>query len=146
MCTNTPHTHAQTHHTYTDTDTHTHTLIFSNNEVTSTSWLRPRHKESIVSITMRKNDGPLHMRWIWCPCPFNPTKPRHGLLSPAPCQTCSSRLPHQHRCLLTVSSDLKESETFLMHTDLCLYLLRGGEVVGGLYCLHPRCTFAALCS
>lgn len=60
-----------------------------NNEVTSAAWLQPRHKESIVSITMRKNEGPLLMRRMWCPCHplLQPRNPQQRFPPPAPCHT-----------------------------------------------------------
>lgn len=47
-----------------------------NNEVTSPSWLQPRSKKSIVSITMTKNEDPMLQRWMWCPCPANSPNPK----------------------------------------------------------------------
>lgn len=78
-----------------------------NNEVTSPSWLQPRRKKSIVSITMRKNEGPLLMRRMWCPCPSNPWQ---HFPPPAPCHThLTPTLPASTGPSLTVtlSSNLR---------------------------------------
>lgn len=83
-----------------------------NNEVTSPSWLQSRSKKSIVSITMRKNEGPLLMRRMWCPCP---SSPQHHFPPPAPCHThLTPTLPPSTSPSLTVtlSSNLWEKETF----------------------------------
>lgn len=61
-----------------------------NNEVTSPSWLQPRRNRSIVSITTRKNEGPLLTRRMWCPCPSNPHHMQHHFPPPAPCHTHTS--------------------------------------------------------
>lgn len=90
-----------------------------NNEVTSAAWLQPRHKESIVSITMRKNEGPLLMRRMWCPChpllqPRNPQPPT-ALPASGPLSHTSHHHPptlHGPSLTVTLSSNLRENETF----------------------------------
>lgn len=118
--------------------THTHSLIFSNNEVTSTSWLWPKHKKSIVSITMRKNDGPLHMRWIWCPCPFNPTEPSPRFI--VSCSLSNVQFPPPSPASsLTDSVIWSEGKwNLLMQTDLCLYRLSCGGLLSASH-MHICC-------
>ena len=97
-----------------------------NNEVTSPSWPRPRRKNSIVSITMRKKEGSLVGRQMRCPCPSNTSNLQSCLPPPpSPCDThLTASLPSLS---VTLSSTLRGEKTPLMLVNLPFHLRRWAQ-------------------
>lgn len=107
-----------------------------NNEVTSPSWLRPRSKKSIVSITMTKNEDPMLERWMRCPCPANSPNPK-STLPPAPfhIHLTPTLLPAHHS--VSLCQPLRGKMKPSLQTELPFHLLLQAQ--GLLSVIHP-CT------